>query len=195
MNRKQLDALISYIGVAIAAALVIAGGLLTWGYNFANTTVTDQLAAQNIFYPPAGESFTEADNPNIFQWAGMQVTTGEMARGYSDDYIAIHMAGSVAGWNAAHPDLTTGATYSEVSNMARTYASTPDADPAIVAEAMQLRETMFMGNTLRGLLLEAYAFWMFGQIAFYAAIACFTGAALFSVLAALGFRHAKRVEV
>jgi hypothetical protein len=60
---------------------------------------------------------------------------------------------------------------------------------------MQLRETMFMGNTLRGLLLEAYAFWMFGQIAFYASIAAFSGAVLFACLSLLGFRHAKKANL
>lgn len=192
MNRKQLDSLFSYLGLAIAAVLVIAGGLLSWGYTFANTTVHDQLAAQAIFFPPAGDTFTEEDNPETFQWAGMQVTSGEMAYGYAENYIAHHMAGSIAGWNEANPDYqVTGPTYAEASSMARTLAATPDADPELVAAAMSLRETMFMGSTLRGLLLEAYAFWMFGQIAFYASIACFVGAGLFVVLSVLGFRHAK----
>jgi hypothetical protein len=195
MNRKQMDRLISYIGAALAAALVIAGGLLTWGYNFANTTVSDQLAAQNIYFPPAGETFTEADNPKIFKWAGQQVTTGKMAEGYSEHYIAHHMVGSVEGWNAANPEFKTGATYAEVSTMARTISANPDVDPTIIAGAMQLRETMFMGNTLRGLLLEAYAFWMFGQIAFYASIAAFSGAVLFAGLSLLGFRHAKKANL
>ena len=37
-------------------------------------------------------------------------------------------------------------------------------------------DTVFKGTTLRGLLLNAYAFWQIGQIALYPAIAAFAGA-------------------
>ena len=48
------------------------------------------------------------------------------------------------------------------------------------------------GTTLRGLLLNAYAFWQIGHIALYAAIAAFVGGAIFLVLAILGFLHMRR---
>ncbi len=53
-------------------------------------------------------------------------------------------------------------------------------------------DAVFQGTTLRGLLLNAYAFWQIGQIALYAAIAAFVGGAIFLVLAILGFLHIRR---
>jgi len=52
---------------------------------------------------------------------------------------------------------------------------------------------VFQGTTLRGLLLEAYAFWQMGQIALYAAIACFAAAAVMLILTILGLVHLRRV--
>jgi hypothetical protein len=43
------------------------------------------------------------------------------------------------------------------------------------------------------MLLEAYGFWMFGQIALFAAIASFTGAGLLLILSAIGLIHRRRV--
>jgi hypothetical protein len=48
------------------------------------------------------------------------------------------------------------------------------------------------GTTLRGLLLNAYAFWQIGQIAMWAAIAAFIGAFIFLCLSLLGFLHMRR---
>jgi hypothetical protein len=45
------------------------------------------------------------------------------------------------------------------------------------------------------MLLNAYAFWQLGQIALYAAIAAFTGAALMLILTVLGFLHLRRVPI
>lgn len=188
MNRSSLDKLVSWVGLALAVLLVGAGALLNWGYSFANTTVSDQLTEQNISFSP---ELTKEDNPKIYQWAGKQVTDGEMAYAYANYYIAEHMLGAVAGFNAKHPDLQVGETYSAVSGAFLGLAANPDADPAVVAELGQLRQTMFMGDTLRGLLMTTYAFWTFGQIALIASYAAFAGAVVFFVLAVLGFRHAK----
>ena len=59
---------------------------------------------------------------------------------------------------------------------------------------MGQRTTLFMGETLRGLLLNAYAFWQLGQIAMYAAYAASIGGVLMLFLSILGFAHIRRVE-
>jgi uncharacterized membrane protein len=51
---------------------------------------------------------------------------------------------------------------------------------------------VFQGTTLRGLLLEAYAFGTFGQIALFASIACFAMAGLMLVLMLFGLLHFRR---
>jgi hypothetical protein len=61
MRRKTFDLLESTGGLVIAAVLLIAGGLLTWGYSFANSQVHDQLVAQKIVFPAKS-------NPEFRRW-------------------------------------------------------------------------------------------------------------------------------
>ena len=84
-------------------------------------------------------------------------------------------------------------TETECRDRERTYAAPLRVSvELLVKETGEVKEqTLFMGDTLRGLLMTTYAFWTFGQIAMYAAWACWIGAALFLLLALLGFRHAK----
>ena len=41
-------------GFALAAILLAAGGLLLWGSTYTHNMIHNQLAAQQIFFPPAG---------------------------------------------------------------------------------------------------------------------------------------------
>jgi hypothetical protein len=119
----------------------------------------------------------------------MPLTTGEQAQAYADFYIGSHLKG-IAG----------GKVYSEVSGMALAAAAKSKAEPANIALAteagvlMGQRTTLFMGETLRGLLLYSFAFWQIGQIAMYAAWASVAGGLLMLVLSILGFAHIRRVE-
>ncbi len=189
MNRKTLDKLVSYLGLALAGLLVVAGFLAYTGFSFANTTVTAQLTEQKINFPPAdyapvaGEGgFTQADVDALAPFIGKQLTTGDGAKVYAEHYIKVHMNG-----------IGGGKTYSEVSSEYRTAAAVDPTSAETIALGEQ-RMTLFMGDTLRGLLLEAYAFWTIGQIALIAAYACFAGAVVMLLLALLGFRHAKAAQ-
>ncbi|MBO0815150.1 MAG: hypothetical protein J2P30_08390, partial [Actinobacteria bacterium] len=53
-------------------------------------------------------------------------------------------------------------------------------------------QTMFRGQTLRGLLLNAYGWWQMGQIMLISAFVAFGAAALFLILSGLGFWHLRR---
>jgi len=53
MSRKVFDLLTSTGGAVIVVVLVIAGGFLAWGHSFVNSNVHDQLAQQQIYFPPA----------------------------------------------------------------------------------------------------------------------------------------------
>lgn len=174
MRRRTFDTLVSVGGLLIALVLVVAGGLLTWSATFVNGQVHDQLAAQKIFFPPAGSpAIAGPEFAAMQQYAGQQLTTGAQAQTYSDHFIAVHLA-EVAG----------GKTYAEISSAAQ-------QDPTntkLVAQA----NTLFKGNALRGLLLNAYAFGTMGMIAGIAAIAAFLGAGLMLALSLLGLRHARR---
>ncbi|HKC29687.1 MAG TPA: hypothetical protein VKB75_16850, partial [Jatrophihabitans sp.] len=106
--------------------------------------------------------------------AGQQLVTGEQAEVYADHYIANHLK-KIGG----------GQTYAQLSGKAL-------QDPTNTALQTQVA-TMFKGETLRGLLLNAYAFGKVGAIAGIAAIVAFVGAAVMLVLGALGLWHSRRV--
>jgi hypothetical protein len=179
--RSSFDKLISWTGLIIAAVLLVAGGPLVWASSFATSNVHDQLAAQQITMPVAAALTTPDMKANLTQYDGQPLTTGAQAKAYADFYIQAHM-----------DESSGGKTYSQISGefMAATKAA-PDA-PA-TAELGQLRQTLFMGTTLRGMLLNAYAFATLGTIAMWAAIAAFIGSAVMFVLGALGFAHARKV--
>lgn len=176
MRRRTLDALLATSGLIIAVVLVAAGGLLTWANNFVSDQVTTQLSAQQIYFPEKGsDSLNDPKiKPYLEQYAGQQLTTGAQAKAYADHYIAVHL-----------DEMTQGQTYAQLSGKAM---ADPDNE-----ELAGLVATVFKGETLRGLLLNAYAFSTMGTIALYGAIASFVGAALMLVLSLLGFAHLRRV--
>jgi hypothetical protein len=185
MNRRSFDKIVSLVGLGLAGLLLIFAGLLNFGANFANDSVQSQLENQNISFP-AAEAMPEATKDQLAQWAGMKVVTGEMARDYSDLYIWEHMKGAAIGVTGKP------ATYSEVSGIYMGLTKGGSTDTAKIAAYGELRQTLFMGNTLRGMLLEAYAFGTMGVIAGYAAIAALVSGLLFLLLAVAGFMHIRR---
>jgi hypothetical protein len=122
----------------------------------------------------------------LSKWAGMQVTKGEMAKDYADLYIWEHMKA------AANAGVGKEATYSEVSGMFMGAAKSGTASPEEIVKLGDLRQTLFMGNTLRGLLLEAYAFGTLGNIAAIAALASLVGGILLLLLSITGILHIRR---
>ena len=177
MRRKTLDALLTTGGLALSAVLVIAGALLMWGHSFVDNQVRTQLSAQQIYFPAAGsEGLADpAIAPYLNKYAGQQLVNGAQAQAYADHFIAVHIK-SIAG----------GQTYAQLSAKAQ-------ANPTDTKLAGQV-QTVFRGETLRGLLLNAYAFWKMGQIALIAGIVSFAGAGVFLLLSVLGFAHMRRVD-
>jgi hypothetical protein len=178
MRRRTLDALLTTGGLIVAGVLLVAGGLRTWASNFVADNVHTQLVAQRIVFPAAGSAqLSDARiKPYLEQYAGQQLTTGAQAKAYADHFIRVHL-----------DEATGGKTYSELSAAARANPKDP--------KAAALVDLAFKGETLRGLLLNAYAFGTMGMIAMYAAWVSFIGAAGMLVLALLGFRHLRRVPV
>ena len=177
MSRRKFDLVMSSVGVMLTVVLVIGGGLAFWGYSFANTRVHEQLAAQKIFFPPAGsEALADpAIGPYLNKYAGEQLVNRARAEAYADRFIAVHLNG-----------VADGKTYAEVSTLAR---ANPD-DEALAGQV----QTLFRGETLRGMLLNAFAFWKLGQIALIGAIAFWILAGIMFALTILGFWHLRRVS-
>jgi hypothetical protein len=155
MRRRTFDALLATGGLIIAAVLVAAGGLLTWAHTFVADQVTTQLSAQQIYFPPKGEATANPEiGPYLNQYAGKQLTTGTQAKAYADHFIAVHIE-----------EMTGGQTYAQLS--AKAMANPDDQKTA------GLVATVFKGETLRSMLLNAYGWWKVSQIAYIAALAAF----------------------
>jgi hypothetical protein len=178
MKRRTLDITLATVGAVMAVILAVAGGLLLFAASFTNQTITDQLTAQKISFPPVA-AMQGPEYDAIRQYAGQPVTNGAEAKAYSE-MIAVHLQG-----------VADGKTYSEVSAAWIDSAENPaDRDPALAAQ----RTTLFMGETLRGLLLNVYAFSIFGAIAFLAGWVALAAAVVMTVLAIIGFVHGHKVS-
>jgi len=182
MKRRTLDKIISHVSLGFAALLLLFAGLLNWGASFADDNVASQLAMQNISFP-AEDSLPVATKDALAKWADQKVITGEMARDYSDLYILEHMKAS------ATAVMGKPATYSEVSGVYMGLVRGGSTDVEKIKQYGDLRQTLFMGNTLRGMLLQAYAFGTMGVIAGYAALASLLGALLFLILGIAAVLH------
>ncbi len=176
MRRRTFDALVSVAGLVLAAVLIAAGGLLLWGHSFVDSQVSTQLAAQKIVFPARGnpefKALPPADAAAMGQYAGQTMTTGAQAKVYADNFIAFHLS-------------KMGGTYSALSGESLAQPNN--------AKLAALVNTVFKGTTLRGMLLNAYAFWEMGVIALWAALVSFIGAGFFLILSGLGFAHSRRV--
>ena len=193
MKRRTFDRIVSFVGLGVSVFLFVAAALLNWGASFTDESVATQLSQQKITMPDkdsAGfKALPEEAQTALAPFSNLPLTTGKQAQAYADFYIGSHLKG-IAG----------GKVYSEVSGMALGAAAKSKAEPANIALAteagvlMGQRTTLFMGETLRGLLLYSFAFWQIGQIAMYAAWAAVAGGLLMLVLSLLGFAHIRRVE-
>ncbi len=188
MNRKSFDKIASVIGLLLAGFLIVIGGILQFGGNFATDQVAVQLEAQAITIPAEnGDPKVTDDVKKFFANNGGKVmTTGKQAQMYADHYIGFHMAEMP--------------TYAAASGANRAAAGALAADPtnvelqAAAKQASGMVETVFKGETLRGMLLNAYAFGTLGQIAMVASYVSFAGGLIFLILALLGFTHLRRAD-
>ena len=166
--------------IGLIGILGFVAGFMFWGTAFVHNMVTSELTAQKITFPTVGSPGFDAATlgadhyGNLVQYAGQPLSTGNQAQAYADDYINVHL-GKVAA----------GQTYSQVSGALVAEQAKANPDAKVVATLTGERTTLFMGEMLRGTLLNAYGWWTVGQYAFYAAIGL-TVAAL-AVFAALVF--------
>ena len=195
LKRRTIDTVFVGVGAVLVMVLVVAGGLLTWGANFSKDYVNDELSSQNIAFPPAA-ALEEEGRTDLLPFAGHAVNTGPEAEAYAS-FINGHLEG-----------IADGATYADLGDPERaasTAVETATADGASATEIAALqgeadaisgqRNTLFKGETLRGLLLSAFAWSTVGRIAGIAAFAAFAAAGVMLVLVALGLRHHHKVVV
>ncbi|MDO8645817.1 MAG: hypothetical protein Q7R42_04450 [Candidatus Planktophila sp.] len=189
MKRITFDKIVTFVGLGLAVFLLIAAGLLNWGATFASGTVASQLEAQQITMPAEnGDPNADATTVAFFKENGDKImSTGKQAQMYADHYIAFHMSGMPP--------------YAAASGASRAAAAALAADPtnpelqAAATKASATVETVFKGETLRGMLLNAYAFGTLGDIAAIAAKVTFVGAILMFLFVILGIRHIRRTPL
>jgi hypothetical protein len=176
MDRSNWDKIVSGAGAVVAVVLIALGAMAIYGGNFGQQNVRDRLVPQNITFPPA-ESMTPEERAEIGEFAGQKVENGVQAEAFSR-YIGGHLV-----------DINDGATYSETSAAAREEG----IDPDVAAELQGKADTLFKGEALRAMLLNAYGWWTVATIAMWAGIAMLLAGLLLGVLSILGFRHAGKV--
>ena len=178
-----------------AIVFAVAGGLLSWGQNFASDYVGDELSSQNIVFPSA-EALTTEGRTDLAKFGGRTVDTGREAEAYAS-YIDGHLKNTANG--ATYADLGT------PERAARTElqkAQAAGASPTAIADLQKQfdtvtnqRNTLFKGETLRGLLLSAFAWSTVGRIAGIAGWAAFAAALVMAALVTAGLMHRRRMAV
>ncbi len=197
MNRRMLDLLFSIGGVLLGVLLLVLGLVLNNQANFAKSYVTNQLSEQQIKFTPAAGLKGEdkaAGGACLDTYGGSALDSGKKAECYANQYIGFHLK------EAAKTAKVEGATYATLGATvataktaaadAKTAGKPTDVLDARVTELNGLRDTMFKGETLRGLLLTSYGFSIFGDRAGLAANVCFAAFGLMVLLSIAGFIHA-----
>jgi hypothetical protein len=174
---------LSISSLAVAVVLAAAAGMLLWGSAYVHNTVTSQLAAQQISFPPAaafahpkaGTEITPSMIPSVSQYAGQQLLTGQQAEAYADHFIAVHIQ-----------NMGAGKTYSQLS--AESIAQPNNTQLATTVN------TVFKGETLRSMLLNAYGWWKVSQITYIISLVLFGLGALAFGGAIFGFASGRKVQ-
>src|SRR2546421_12075504 len=156
--------------VGLIGILVFCAGFLFWGNAFIHNQISTELTSEEIIFPASDSkaitSLPSADATAMTVYAGQRLTTGEQAQVYANHFIGVHLQ-----------EIAGGQTYSQVSTKAQ-------ANPTDAKLAGQV-QTLFRGETLRGLLLNAFGWWTIGTYALYAALGL--AVAALAVLVALAF--------
>jgi hypothetical protein len=195
LKRRTIDSVLIAFGAVLTAALLVAGALLTWGANFADDYVGDELSSQNITFPPAA-ALEEEGRDDLVKYGDEFVDTGKEAEAYAS-FIDGHLEGIADG--ATYADLGTPEREAKAAVEAAKADGASEAEiAALQADADAIsgqRNTLFKGETLRGLLLTAFAWSTVGTIAGYAALGAFIAGGLMFVLVLMGLRHHHKVVV
>ena len=113
--------------------------------------------------------------PSVSQYAGQQLLTGQQAEAYADHFIAQHIT-----------DMSGGKTYSQLSALSIAQPNN--------TQLTGLVATVFKGETLRSMLLNAYGWWKVSQITYIAALFSFGLGTAAAFVAGFAFVTGRRTE-
>lgn len=195
MKRRTLDILFSTGGLALAALLLVLGVVLTSNANFAKDYVKDQLSEQKISFTPVDRLSDEEKQADcLVRYAGEPLTSGKQAECYANEYIGLHVRSTEGADGMTYAELG-GPQFALRDQVAEAEANDSPNLEELQAELdaiTQARETLFKGETLRGLLLTSYGFSVFGDKASQVSTVAFIVAGLLALLSLAGFVHAFR---
>jgi len=180
------------VGGLLLAGLLLIGGLgLTSNATFANDYVAQQLAEQKISFKTAATlTDEEKTKPCLVQYAGQPLTTGKQAECYANNFIGLHLEGIAGGKTYAELGDVQTQLRAQIADAQKTNAPNLADLQKQLTDATANRETVFKGETLRGLLLTSYGFSEFGTKAAQFATVAYTGAGVLLMLSLFGFIHA-----
>lgn len=200
ITRRKIDRILIGFGVLAALVFAVAGSLLMWGASFSDDYVHEELSSQRITMP-SEQTLRDEGLEHLVKWADTPLDSGAKAEGYAQ-YIDGHLAATGAKYAAEGQEPLTYAELGGPERAARTALNEAVEAGAPAEEIAELqaaydevtndRNTLFKGETLRGLLLSAYAWSTVGTIAYYSALGAFAAAALMAVLVGMGIVHYRR---
>lgn len=177
----------------MVVVLAAASGFALYIGNFTTNQIHEELVGQQISFPTTTALAADprsSEYPQDFkQYAGQALDTGDKARAYANGYLGVHLNETAGG-------LTYSTIGGKISELNGYIAKTPTTDPNYknlqneVAILQGQRTTLFQGETLRSMLLNAYGWWTIGTYTTYAgyglmlAALVVLGALMFEVFAA-----------
>ena len=193
MKRRTLDLVVSLGGLVLAGLLLVVGLVFTSNANFANNYVSQQLSEQKITFKTADTlTAEEKQQACLVTYAGQPLTTGKQAECYANNFINVHLSGIAGGKTYAELGDVQTQLRTQIADAQKTNASNLADLQKQLADATTNRETVFKGETLRGLLLTSFGFSQFGEKAAQAATVAYLAAGLMFLLGLLGLIHAVR---
>ena len=194
---KIVGAVLLVVGIAAMFGANFAHGFVS--DQLAQQAIT-MPAAEAIDGQVESGRISETDAQALRPFAGEQMTTGPQARAFADNYIYAHMKAAAkaagvpdeqANYSGVSALVTSktaelreqlkaepanaNKTDQEIAALAAAEIANPKTENALAKEIASLTklrmETFLDGNTLRGMLLNAYGWWLVGTIAQFAGIA------------------------
>ena len=159
MRRTSFDKLLGWIGTGLGVVLLTGRRPAAVGFRLraqhragpAGRPAVDFPPAAAFAHPKAGTEITPSMIPSVSQYAGQQLVTGQQAEAYADGFIAVHIA-----------NMTGGQTYAQLSGKALAQPNNTKLQGQVA--------TVFKGETLRSMLLNAYGWWKVSQITYIIAL-------------------------
>jgi hypothetical protein len=193
MKRRTLDVIFTVGGLGLAVLLLVLAMVMTSNANFAKGYVKDQLTQQDIAFPAASAlTAEESKSACVVKYAGQDLVTGKQAECYANDFIGLHVKAIADGQTYAGIGVPQSALKAQVT------AAQAANDPGLAGLQAKLatitaqRESLFKGETLRGLLLTSYGFSVFGVKGEQVATVAYIVAGLLALLSLAGAFHALR---